>query len=554
MLLQLNINDLAVVRRSECEFHSGMTTITGETGAGKSILLDALKLVLGGRSDTNMIHPNADKTDISATFDVSKLPGAILWLGECDLSVDEPNICLIRRIIHKNGRSKALINGHPATLQQLRALGEYLVQIHGQHQHQTLTKAQEQRRLLDAFGQHDNIVTKVKKSFEEWDKLIHTKQQLSENSDSHHAKLDLLNYQLDELNKFELDEHSVQNLIKEHDKLANAEADIAACQKALNSLEQDNGIENLILSAQKTIKPYLSKHLALKNVYQCLEQANVFVKEAVGELENFSEQLDVDPERVNILSNRLSQLHDIARKHRVEIEKIYEYQQNLETQAQELENISETLAKIDASITLAQKQYKTQADKLTQARSKAAKALSKSVTSSLGNLGLTGSQFTIELKPYEDDKCHANGQETVHYNFSANPGHPPQPLAKVASGGELSRVSLALELVTQNYLSTPTLIFDEVDVGVGGKVGALVGKALHELAKSAQVLCITHLPQVASKANEHILVQKKQNKQSTESILTTLTFDQRVEELARMLGGEDITNEARKNAEVLLVS
>lgn len=550
MLLQLSIRDLAVVEHAELDFQTGMTVITGETGAGKSILLDALQLVLGGRGDSNMIRPECEKCDISALFDVSHLPGAVLWLSECDLSEEEPNLCIVRRVIHRNGRSKAFINGHMATKQQLRALGQFLVQIHGQHQHQTLTQSPEQCRLLDAFGQHGAYCDKTLKAYEEWDKLCQTKQRLLGNQHDQ-ARLELLRYQFEELERFSLEKHTIPELIAEHDTLANAQGTIHSTSAALDLLRNDDNCpENIIGEILHLLKN--SQATEIKNVEQCLEQAKVNLQEAKEELRCYIDSLDTDPERVHDLSNLLGRLQDIARKHRVEVENLYPFQQQLHSDITEMERLSTTLESIDEDITLARQHYLKQARQLTKARTKTAKVLGDAVTKTLQNLGLSGAIFAVTIKPYDDERCHPHGQESIHFEFSANPGHPLQNLAKVASGGELSRVSLALQLVAQQYLATPTLIFDEVDVGIGGKVGALVGKALHELAKTAQVLCITHLPQVAAKGGAHLLVQKRSSKAYTQSNIRTLSEAERIEELARMLGGENVTLEARKNAEALL--
>ncbi|MGE3318179.1 MAG: DNA repair protein RecN [Candidatus Berkiella sp.] len=554
MLQHLYIKDLSVLAHADIHFASGMTVITGETGAGKSILLDALALAIGERGDSQMIRPGSDKAEIAATFDVSKLSGAILWLNDLDLTCDDDSHCIIRRILYSNGRSKAFINGRPVTTAQLRLLGDYLVQIHGQHQHQLLLKPQEQLRLLDAFGQHDTTLSQVKTAFREYEALILQREALLTASRTSEAKMDLLHYQIAELQSLHLREHELKQLDEEHDKLAHSRTFIETTEQALALLENadEGNVLQWLGQLQMVLRPLENKSQGLKNAFECIENASIQLKEASDELNSFVSQLEVDPERLYEVEQRLERIHEIARKHKVEASQLYYHFCHLQEQALQFANQEQFLAKIDENIALAKQQYQQIAKKLTKAREQAARQLASEITTCVQQLAMPGAVFTIDLIAYHDNELHAHGNETVCFGISANPGHPPQPLNKVASGGELSRISLALQLVTAKYVATPCLVFDEVDVGISGKVGAVVGKSLQRLAQSAQVLCVTHLPQVAACGENHLQVVKQRSENNTVTQIHMLNATARVEAIAQMLGGMDVTTQARANAKQLL--
>lgn len=555
MLQHLLIRDLAVVSFADISFSQGMTVITGETGAGKSILLDALMLALGERSDSHLVRPGKEKAEICATFDISSLNGAILWLADLELTCDDaPQVCIIRRIIYSNGRSKAFINGRPATTAQLRLLGDYLVQIHGQHQHQLLLKPNEQLRLLDAFGQHDEMVSQVKKSFQAWDALNQRLQQLQSHGAPEQARLDLLQYQINELEALGLKPNEVADLHLEHDQLANGTSFIEACELAVNLLDQsdEGNALHLLSQASYAIKPLSDKFPKLNNVKECLNNAHIQVQEALSDIQDFMADLEVNPQRLNEVVRRLDQLHDMARKHKIEPEQLHAHCDKLKVEAQSYAQIEQTMKQLALDLQTSEKQYQRVAATLSQARKKAALQLGKEVSKAIADLGMPGGVFSIELIPYSNDALHISGNESIVFLVSANPGHAPGPLNKVASGGELSRISLALELLTAKFLATPCLVFDEVDVGISGKTGAIVGKALYDLSQSAQVVCITHLPQVAALGDHHIQVTKTRSEDSTVSEIQLLNSQGRVDEIARMLGGIDITPQAKANAKQLL--
>lgn len=554
MLQHLFIKDLAVVSHVDISFFDGMTVITGETGAGKSILLDALSLCLGERSDSHMIRPGAEKAEIAATFDITSLSGAILWLSDLELCCDDsPQQCVIRRILYTNGRSKSFINGRPATSQQLRLLGEYLVQIHGQHQHQLLLKAPEQLRLLDAFGQHDAILSQVKTTYKQWEMLKHQLHALKNNT-LDQAKIELLQYQIAEFETLNLQEKELPLLYSAHDKLAHAQQYIETLQKILSLLnEQEEGnVMSQIAQCEYLLRPMKDKFKALKNVQSCLEGANVQLQEAVSEIHHFVDELEIDPEKLHEVAERLNRIHEIARKHKVEPEQLLSHFQHIKAQVAQCTDFESQVSQLEQQLSQAKQQYQKVAQQLSQKRAASAKQLAQEITACIQPLGMQGAVFAIELNPHENQEPHLNGNESVVFAISANPGHPALPLNKVVSGGELSRISLALELISAKYLATPCLIFDEVDVGISGKVGQMVGKALYDLSQSAQVLCITHLAQVAAFGDHHLQVIKTHQGQNTSSDIQELNETARIAEIARMMGTSEMTAQAKAHAKQLL--
>jgi DNA repair protein RecN (Recombination protein N) len=555
VLQHLFIKDLAIVSHVDITFSAGMTVITGETGAGKSIILDALSLAMGERSDSHLVRPGAEKAEIAATFDISTLSGAILWLADLELTCDDiPQQCIIRRILYANGRSKAFINGRPATSSQLKLLGEYLIQIHGQHQHQLLLKSHEQLRLLDAFGQHEDMVSQVKTAYKEWERVYRHLQDLRDNGSPEQSRLDLLQYQIAEIEALNLQEDEITQLHQEYDQLANAASYIQMTEHALAVLdnqEEANAL-HLIQHATNELRTLTEKFPSLGNAKECLNNAHIQLTEAVNDINDFIASLEVDPARLSQVEHRLERLHDMARKHRIEPEQLIAHFEKLKSQALHFANIEQTIKQLEQDVIVAAKQYKRVANILTKARVQAGIKLAQAVTQAIQPLGMPGGIFTAQLMPYTDEALHITGNETVVFGVSANPGHAPQPLNKVASGGELSRISLALEVLTAQFLATPCLVFDEVDVGISGKIGAIVGKALYDLSKTTQVLCVTHLPQVAASGDHHIQVTKTRLENKTISEIHVLTEQQRIEEIARMLGGMDVTAQARANAKQLL--
>jgi len=554
MLQHLTIKDFVVVSFADLNFNSGMTVITGETGAGKSIILDALAIVLGHRADSHSIRPGAPFAEISAIFDITSLPYAIVWLTDNALCLQQDEPCLIRRILYPNGRSRAFINQHPVTTQQLKLFGEYLVQIHGQHQHQTLIKPAEQCRMLDAFGKHDKFVSQVNTAYKNWERLNDELATLSLNHQNLQTKNALLHYQIQELEALNLQKNEIKTLHQEHDALANAQNFIETTEhilQLLNDDEQGNALA-CVTKAQPLLSQLTKENSALNNAIHCLENVRIQLQEAIHDVQDYLQGLEMNPDKLHEVELRLQRIYDMARKHKIEPENLERHFQALLKQAQDVEMFHEKQVLIKQNIDLAQQHYHQYAQKLTQARHESALLLAQELTAHIQTLAMPGALFSIELASHNDERLHPNGNESVQFSISANPGHPPLPLHKVASGGELSRISLALQCIMQKYCKTPCLVFDEVDVGISGKTGAIVGKSLHNLAQHTQVLCITHLPQVAAFGEHHLHVVKNLNASQTHTEIFELNAEQRIEEMARMLGGIDVSEQARANAKQLL--
>lgn len=553
MLHFLSIRNLAVVEQTDIEFQSGMTVITGETGAGKSILLDALNLALGERMDTQVIRAGFDHAEISASFDVSCLPGALLWLNDLELGesaeAEANNECLIRRVLYKNGRSRAYINGKPVTTQQLKLLGEFLVQIHGQHHHQLLLKPAEQLRLVDAFGQHQELADQTQKAHQQLQKCLHEKEALLNQQNQEH-RLSLLEYQLSELEDLSLESGEWESLHAAQKELTHATENVRFAEKALSILEAaDNYNQKDIAHLLYELSEALQKLSPPPQVIlEMLSVVHAHIQEITASLNHYYQRLEVDPQKLYDTETRLSKIFELSRKHKVNPDELLSHFQTLQIELDYLKSREEKLANIDKEIEQAHAHFLIYAQQLSTKRLQAANLLSQEITTRIQTLGLAAAEFAINLIPL--DKPASYGLESVMFMVSANPGLPLQPMHKIASGGELSRISLAIQLASAAYLNTPTLIFDEVDVGVGGKIGALVGKCLQTLGKQAQVICITHLPQVAACGNHHITVSKTDSK----THLQALIKNQRIEEIARMLEGLDRTPETIAHAEQLLQS
>ena len=561
MLHFLSIRNLAVVEKTDIDFQAGMTVITGETGAGKSILLDALNLALGQRMDTNVIRAGADYAEISASFDLAHLPGAILWLNDLELSgKSEPdseldseldNECLIRRVLYKNGRSRAYINGKAVTTQQLKLLGEFLVQIHGQHDHQLLLKPNEQLRIIDAFGQHQELADQTQKAHLQLQKCLQEKNALL-NQQSQEHRLSLLEYQLSELEELNLEPFEWEQLHTAQKQLTHATENIQFAEKALSILEAADSytqkdIAHLLYDLSESLQKLSPQP---KLILEMLGVVHTHIQEITASLNHYYQRLEVDPQKLYDTEARLSKIFDLSRKHKVKPEDLILHLQTLTSELEALKNREAKLAGIDKEIEQAHAHFLFYAEQLSCKRKQAAQQLSLEITERIQTLGLAAAKFSADLIPLPKEKPAASGLESILFSVSANPGLPLQPMHKIASGGELSRISLAIQLASASYLNTPTLIFDEVDVGIGGKIGALVGKCLQTLGKQAQVICVTHLPQVAACGNYHITVSKTDSK--TE--LNCLTQDKRSKEIARMLEGFDQTPETLAHAEQLLRS
>ncbi|MCW8933041.1 MAG: DNA repair protein RecN [Gammaproteobacteria bacterium] len=565
MLTHITINNLAVVDSLDLELNSGLTVLTGETGAGKSILIDALGLVLGDRAEASAIRHGAERADIVAEFDLQD-PAIEQWLESNEL--DSDGECLIRRTINAKGRSRGFINGQPIPLQILRELGDQLVNIHGQNTHQALLKTDEQRLLLDNFAGTSALRKELNQCYQQWKKKSSEYQQLKQDTAERDAKLELLKFQVQELNEFELQENELPGLEDEHRKLSNANRLIETSQSIHFQLSQDeqNSVNHLLNRCQVDLQALSELDSTLNPIAEMLNNALIQVDEASGELRHYLDSLELDPKHLQWLDNRISGIYDLARKHRVEPHELFTHIETLKGELDHLENADIHLEALHEAVIAAQNKYFKLAKKLSSNRNKASKLLAEQVIKHIHELGMERCLFEIKLSAIDSEQPQLNGMELVEFYVTTNPGQPLKPLSKVVSGGELSRISLAIQVVTAEFSHIPTLIFDEVDVGIGGGIAEMVGNKLRllgsnsyesscsssdtskSLQKMAQILCVTHQAQVASQAHQHLNVYKQSDAQKTSTTITQLDEEQRVEELSRMMGGVKITEQTRSHA------
>ena len=552
MLKHIRIRNFAIIDHIDIEFHAGMTALTGETGAGKSILLGALGLMLGDRADSDNVRAGSSKSEISAEFDISKLEHIKHWLKEKEL--DTENDCLLRRRLSEDGRSRAFINSTPVPLQDLRELGEMLVDIHGQHEHQSLMRSDMQQQLLDDFGQHKSLLLELKTIYQQWKKTSSEFRQLQDDSKNRSDRLDLLRYQVGELDALSPVAGEYASLSDEHQRLANVDQLSASSQQALLHLyDADDGTIYSQLSQQISLLETASEaDQQLTPASTMLNEALVQIEETASLLREYLSSLDNNPQRFNEVEARLGSLHDLARKHRVEPDQLHEVHAQLQQELNNLDHADENLEKLEKQTRELQQSYLTLANKLSKSRSQFAQTLNKEISNAMHTLGMAGGKFEILVKTDAQAGFSAHGLDVVEFTVSANAGQPCKPLAKVASGGELSRISLAIQMITAKQGRIPTLIFDEVDSGVGGGIAEIVGKHLRVLGDDRQVFCVTHLPQVASQAHQHMQVQKHMANDSTSTQIQLLSEKERVEEISRMLGGVEITKQTRAHAKEML--
>lgn len=553
MLKQLLIRNLAVIEELELLVQPGMTVFTGETGAGKSILIDALGLVLGDRADSGIIRHGAERTEISAAFDITGLATVQEILDEQAISIDE-NELLLRRVVNSDGRSRAFVNGTPVPAGVLRNIGEHLIDIHGQHAHQSLMKRGAQRLMLDDFGGYADELASVNAACSEWHDLQDQINQLSGNSEDHRARQNLLEYQVEELEILAPEENEYETLNDEFRRLDNAGRVIELARKALQVIRDDEySAGNLLVSTISDLQEALQFDESLANAVELVDNAIIQLGEAGDEIRQYLDRSDLDPERLQDVEKRLSSFHDIARKHDITSARVYEHLLSLQLQLSELQQSEGLLTELSQRRETCMEEYRAASETLHKYRSKAAKQISKKVSATLETLGMQGSQFIVNVEKQESDKPVYHGDDHIDFLVSANPGQAPQPLRKVASGGELSRISLAIQVISNNSKPIPSLIFDEVDAGIGGATAEIVGKLLQSLAPRHQVFCVTHLAQVASLANHHLQVHKSSSSNETRTEVAELTDEQRIEEIARMLGGIQVTDQSREHAREMLL-
>ena len=549
MLRSLSIRDFVIVDRLELDFHSGFTVLTGETGAGKSILVDALALVLGERGDAVVVRQGADRAELAAEFDASVAPPLKAWLEENELSEDE-GVCLLRRTIDASGRSRAFVNGRAATLAQLREAGEFLVDIHGQHQHQSLLRPAAQRELLDGFGGLRELSTRTAALYREWQRRRDQRLAFETNAAALAAEREQLGWQVKELGALSFSAESWQALIADHARLAHAASLIEGAQAALDTLsESDVAALTHVNAVVARLQGLLEYDPGLREVLEALEPAAIQIQEAVYSLRHYQQKLDLDPPRLREAENRLDAVHTACRKYRTTPEELPAVLEQSQARLAELDAGGDPQA-LRALEDEAREQFMAEAKKLSAGRRKAAAKLGADVTAAMQRLAMAGGTFDIALEPMPEAAAH--GLEQVDFRVAAHKSMQPLPLGKVASGGELSRLSLAIQTVTSQVAEVPTLVFDEVDAGIGGGVAEIVGRMLKELGRTHQVMCITHLPQVAASADHQWQVAKSATKTKVSSSVMPLDPDQRVDEIARMLGGVKITDTTRRHAAEML--
>ena len=566
MLRHIHIRHFAIVEELSLDIGPGMTVLTGETGAGKSILLDALGLALGDRAESGTIRAGAKRAEVSADFDIVSHQGVQQWLNEHEL--DDDGQCLIRRIVIAEGRSKGYINGRPVPMQSLRDLGEQLVDIHGQHAHQSLLKRDVQRQVLDDLAinstksstkKHQTLLNDTAESFRQWQQLSTELEQLHASKAQRADRLELLRYQVEELQQLSLTSEALAELETEHSRLANLNQLREGIEQIQSSLSGENSGENG--DGQQTIisgLDHASSELAqlseldanLTNAYEALQGAAIQANEAGDELRNYLDGLSLDPERLQVIEERIGTLHELARKHHCSPNALPALQLSLEEELDSLQQADVQLGEISTQVNAEKTRYTAVAKKLSASRLKTAKSLATQVSENLHQLGMPHGKFEIALETTESPSVH--GMERVEFQVSANPGQPVQAMSKVASGGELARISLAVQVIAAGTGRIPTLIFDEVDVGIGGGIAEVVGRLLRNLSDDRQVLCVTHQPQVASLAHQHLQVSKQANKGHTTTGVSPITAEARVDEIARMLGGLEMTEQTLSHAREMI--
>ena len=552
MLVNLNIIDLAVVESLDLDLQKGMSVLTGETGAGKSILLTALGLALGDRADSGYVRPECKRAEVNLEFDLSDAPGAQQWLKENEL--DDGQNCLIRRIVNQDGRSKAYINNRPVTLLFLQELSEKLVEIHGQHAHLTLLNSDEQRRLLDSYAKNQNLVDQVNTCYKYW--LLAHKElaNLIKASVDQCEREELLRYQIEELQQLDLANFSYSSVSEEHSKLANLGQILSTGQAQVDLLyEGDPQSVNQMLSHSVSELTHIARFAPeLTEISNLLSEAQIQTEEAAIQLRRFLESQEADPQRMEQLENQIGVIQSLSRKHHVTPDELPEVVAKLEAELDGLTHSGERIETLKAETAQLLAQYHQLATQLSEQRRKTAQKLQNQISAMIKELGMPQGEFLVDISTLDTDAPKLNGRDKIEFLVSANPGLPPKPLAKVASGGELSRISLAIQVTTSNDKTTPSLIFDEVDSGIGGGVAEIVGQKLRSLSHNRQVMCVTHLPQVAAQAHHHLYVEKNNKTDITSSSVKLLNDEERIEEIARMLGGVTITANTLAHAKEML--
>ena len=556
MLLQLSIQNYATVDRLEIEFDSGMSCITGETGAGKSIILGALGLTLGDRADKTIVRHGKDKAEICAEFETVDIDVAENWLKQNDLSYEQASTCILRRVVNKDGRSKAFINGTAVTMKNLKDLGEMLLDIHSQHEHQSLLKKTTHQQMLDDFCLDKNLRGKLTSTWRQWNQNFTKIRNLKSRSEEYSAEVQLLTYQLTELEELEIEKDEFSKLEKEFKEQCDAEDIIQANFQALSvcDSEGEQGILSLLTAAKQSLGNIRNKPQQLENILASLTSAEIQIEEAVADLRSFQEQFEVNPDRLAELNQRLGQIHKVARKHNVAPRDLLDLLNSLRSQLDGFKNSSNELDRLIENDKLLREQYALISKQVTKRRLEGAKQLSLKINEQLHKLNMQHAKLEICCLEKNDENPTEGGRESVEILVSTNPGAKPEALAKIASGGELSRISLAIQVITAQTSQIASLVFDEVDVGIGGGVAKNIGGLLRNLGERAQILCVTHQAQVASQGHHHFSVTKESNESSSLTRINELRGEAVVTEIARMLGGDNFTDESLAHAEQMIIS
>jgi DNA repair protein RecN (Recombination protein N) len=553
MLNQITISNLITIEKLQLELTAGMIAITGESGVGKSILIDAIELALGARANGERVRPGQEKADICLTFDLTQAAEARDWLKSYDLDGNSHE-CLIRRTLYRDGRSRSYINNLPITLQPLREFSGLLMNIHGQHEHHALLKTEVQRTLLDRYAGHEDLVFKVKHLAEEWHHLDREITELRTRANDRTSLSQYLKFQLEELEALQLMPHEFEALDLEHKQLAHADELIKNLNQSITFIA-DHENQNAIHWINEAIRSLeLVQKVDAKIILwvDTLKNTLIQLSDIEDELHRYLDSLSIDPEQLQKTEERLSTLFNLARKHKVDPHELFSFQQKLATELKELEQSNERIELLLAKMQRLEADYSALAEKLSKNRAQSAKKLDKQITEILQTLSLPHGKFHIHFEPLPKDEIPAYGLEKIIFEIQTNPDQPMQSLAKIASGGELSRISLAIHIATAKQQTIPTLIFDEIDVGVSGQTAETIGKLLRQLGKTFQVLCITHVPQVAALSHHHLKVEKMLRDKTTYTTINVLEAKEKVKEIARMLGGAQITQKTLAHAEEML--
>ena len=553
MLAQLTISNFAIVRELEIDFHSGMTAITGETGAGKSIAIDALGLCLGNRAEGDIVRAGASRADLCARFNLKDTPAALRWLEQNQL--EDGRECLLRRVISSDGRSRGFINGTAVPVSQLRELGQLLIQIHGQHAHQLLVKPEHQKTLLDGYIGEQALTQRMSEQYAQWHQSCRALAHHQQLSQERAARAELLEYQLKELNEFQPQPGEFEQIDEEYKRLANSGQLLSTSQNALSLLAdgEDSNLQSQLYTARQLLGELAGMDSKLSGVLDMLEEAAIQISEASDELRHYCDRLDLDPNRLFELEQRIARQISLARKHHVRPEELPAFHQSMLDEQQQLDDQADSLETLSLAVHTHHAQALETARQLHELRQAGADELSALISESMHSLSMPHGLFSIAVN-FEESHLTADGADRIEFRVTTNPGQPLQPIAKVASGGELSRIALSIQVITARKMETPALIFDEVDVGISGPTAAVVGQLLRQLGDSTQVMCVTHLPQVAGCGHHHFFVSKETDGAMTETRMQPLDKRARLQELARLLGGNEVTRNTLANAKELLAA